>query len=353
MHVAIAHAGGRCTQFDNPADLSSCAPNEEIFDVAHALPEGVVDVIVAGHRHEGIAHEVNGIVVISSYSSGRAFGRVDLTVDRVSGHATSHHVFPPHEICERDDPATGKCAAPGKGTPAQYEGAAIESSREMATILAPAVEAAADLKRKPLNTLIETTVRRGEGESAVGNLLADWTRAAAGSVDVAVINSGGVRSDLPAGPFTYGRLYQLTPFDNREARLTLTGAELATVVRENLSRRGDRIILSGVRAIATCGAGGLHVTLQRESGKPITDREMLSVVTSDFLATGGSDIFAPVIPFRARVTIDGPNLRDEIAQWLTRTGKTWRDGDLAGPAERRLVYEGTRPVQCRGTDRGR
>src|SRR5262249_53886585 len=29
--IALAHAGGRCTVFDNPADLSSCAPNEEIF----------------------------------------------------------------------------------------------------------------------------------------------------------------------------------------------------------------------------------------------------------------------------------------------------------------------------------
>ena len=100
--------------------------------------------------------------------------------------------------------------------------------------------------------------------------------------------------------------------------------------------------------MATCGVGGLHVSLRRESGKPIGDRETLSVVTSDFLATNGSEIFAPVMPFRAGAALDGPVLRDEIAQWLTRTGRTWRARDLARLADRRLAYEGARPLQCGG-----
>jgi 5'-nucleotidase len=224
----------------------------------------------------------------------------------------------------------------------------VEASQEIAAILAPAVEAAQAAKRKSLNTMIVGTVPRGEGETAAGDLLADWTRAAAGSVDAAIINSGGVRTAVPAGPLTYGRLYELTPFDNREARLTLTGAELATVVRENLSRRGDMILLSGIRATATCGVGGLHVSLRRESGKPIADRELLNVVTSDFLATSAAGIFAPVMPFRATARLDGPILRDEIAEWLTRANKSWRASDLSEPAHRRLAFEGTRPVQCGG-----
>src|SRR5215467_12233581 len=99
--IATAHAGGRCTKFDNPADVSSCEPNAEIFGVARALPSGLVDGIVAGHRHEGIAHEVAGIPIISAFSNGRAFGRVDLTVDRTSGRVIAKRLFPPHDICER------------------------------------------------------------------------------------------------------------------------------------------------------------------------------------------------------------------------------------------------------------
>ena len=86
--IAAAHAGGRCTVFDNPSDLSSCGADEEIFQVARELPGGLVDAIVAGHRHFGIAHDVAGIPIISSYSRGVAFGRIDLAVDGATGRVT-------------------------------------------------------------------------------------------------------------------------------------------------------------------------------------------------------------------------------------------------------------------------
>jgi hypothetical protein len=94
---------------------------------------------------------------------------------------------------------------------------------------------------------------------------------------------------------------------------------------------------------------GLHVALRRETGKPVGDREMLKIVTSDFLATGGSDFFKPVMPFRKGARIDGPIVRNEIAQWLTRSGRSWRASDLVGPENHRLTYMGSRPVECGGS----
>src|SRR5687768_10424727 len=65
--VVTSHAGGRCTTVTTPTDLSSCEPNEEIMQVARALPSGLVDVIVAGHAHSGMAHQVAGIAIIEAY----------------------------------------------------------------------------------------------------------------------------------------------------------------------------------------------------------------------------------------------------------------------------------------------
>src|SRR5262249_54168219 len=118
------------------------------------------------------------------------------------------------------------CAPAGSGVQAEYEGAVIAPSPQIEAILAPAVAAAADVKNKPLNASLEGALADRDGDTALANLLADWLRLAAGAVDVAIANTGGVRASLPAGPITYGRLFELTPFDNREARLTLTGAEL-------------------------------------------------------------------------------------------------------------------------------
>ena len=329
--VAAAHAGGRCTTFENPSDLSSCGADEEIFQVARALPAGLVDAIVAGHRHIGIAHEVAGIPIVSSYSGGRAFGRVDLIVDPGTGRVTSHRIFPPHDLCAAQDPATGACAPLSSGTavPSTYEGRPVAASADIDRILAPAVDRARSVKERPLNGRIADPLRRIAnewGESALGNLFADWARAAAGT-DVAIANSGGMRADLPAGPLTFGRLYAVTPFDNREMTLTMTGEELRRVIANNLQQRGSFILLAGVRAAAECVSGQLRVTLRRDSGRTVTDTDRLRVATSDFLVAGGDGFLTPVSPLRD-VKDEGRLVRDGIAGWIQRHGGTWRAADL-------------------------
>ena len=64
--VVSAHAGGGCENFADPKDLSSCDPNAEIFDLARDLPRGLVDAIIAGHTHAGLAHEVAGMPIVQS-----------------------------------------------------------------------------------------------------------------------------------------------------------------------------------------------------------------------------------------------------------------------------------------------
>ena len=87
--VVSAHAGGRCERFDDPMDLSSCNPSGEIFRVARELPPGLVDVIIAGHSHAGVAHQVAGIAIAEQFATGRAFGRVDVFIDRASQRVLS------------------------------------------------------------------------------------------------------------------------------------------------------------------------------------------------------------------------------------------------------------------------
>ena len=350
--VATAHAGGRCTAFENPSDLSSCGADEEIFQLARALPTGLVDAIVAGHRHFGIAHEVAGIPIISSYSRGRAFGRFDLIVDRHTGRVTSHRIFPPHDLCAAEDPATHACAAPSTtaAVRSQYEGRPVTASADIDRLLAPAADRARVMKEQPLSGRIADPLHRLDGESALGNLFADWSRAAAGT-DVAIANSGGIRADLPAGPLTFGRLYAVTPFDNREMTLTLTGEELRRVIANNLQRRGSLILVSGVRATAECAAGQLRVALRRDSGRTVTDTDTLRVATSDFLAEGGDGFFTPVSPLRD-VKDEGRVVRDGIADWIQRHGKTWRSGDLLSDGNRRLTYPARVPCSAAISESG-
>ena len=343
--IAVAHSGGKCERTDNPQDLSSCEPDAEIFEVARHLPAGVVDAIVAGHRHDAVAHEVNGIPIIQSYSGGRAFGRIDMVVDRATGRVQGHHIFQPRDLCAQERPAAPGCAPAGAADAraAEYEGKPVASSAEIAAILQPAIDRASRAKARSLNAVIDASLTYSDRvQNPVGDLEADWMRALVPGADAALTNTGGLRSDLAEGAFTFGKLYQLLPFDNQRVTVSLTGAQLRTVVKQNLEMAGSMVTLSGVSASAACDRGQLTVALRRESGGPIRDNESLTVVTTDFLATGGDSFFEPVMPLR--IVGQGGVLRDEIAAMLERTGGHW--GAEQRTASPRIAFPGTRPVRC-------
>ena len=106
-----------------------------------------------------------------------------------------------------------------------------------------------------------------------GNLFAEALRDAVPGADVAVVNNAarGLRADLPDGPITFGRLYDVFPFDNRIARITLSGAELGRWLAGEI-RQGRRgaLGISGVDVRASCRADGIHVDLFRGIGTRFT-----------------------------------------------------------------------------------
>jgi 5'-nucleotidase len=115
--VVLSHAGGGCEAFDDPADLSSCDSNSEIFDIARRLPKGLVDAIVAGHTHERLAHVVEGIPIVQAGALGLAFARVDLTVDRRAGRVVARNPSRPSGCARGRIPPLTPAAATAASAP--------------------------------------------------------------------------------------------------------------------------------------------------------------------------------------------------------------------------------------------
>ena len=353
--LVAAHAGGKCRDLDNPAELSSCDPEEEIFQVARALPAGTVDVIVAGHSHSGVAHEVADTAVVQSFANGVAFGRVDLVVETGPRRAAvvERRIHPPRFVCGGDSRPRGRDrdAGPAPCKPEPYEGRPVEPDREVAALVDRHIAAASKVRDSELGVLVESTVRRGYAEeSALGNLLADLMRESRRDADVAITNGGGLRADLPAGKLTYGGLYQVVPFDNRFARVRLTGAQLESVIARNLAKGSGIFSLSGVRATARCRGSELEVSLRRERGGRVRDGDRFMVVTSDFLASGGDDMLGGLdLPADAVVFEESATIRDAVAEVLrARRGRLRGDDPrLLDPKRPRIAMPGPRPIQCR------
>lgn len=322
--VVAAHAGGRCTAFDRAEDLSSCDPGGEILAVARALPRGLVDVIVAGHTHAAIAHQVDGIAITEAYSGGRAFGRVDLSIDPRTRTVVGRRHFPPRDLCEREDPATKACgpAANASLVPVEYEGAVVRPDPAIERLLAPVLAEVRTLKAQPLGVTLPAPMRRLQPVSPLGNLVTDALLAAVPGADIAVNNSrGGLRADLPAGALTYGHVFEVMPFDNVLVTLRLTGRQLRQVFSASVAQGRRGLGFSGIRVEARCEAGALAVTMTRPSGASIGDDDAVVLVTSNFLATGGDGILGPIMP-AGGFPVDGgaPLVRDILIAHLQRPG---------------------------------
>ena len=330
--IVTAHAGGMCTEFENPNDLSSCVGTAEIFEVARALPAGLVDHIIAGHVHQGVAHIVNGISITSSYSNTRAFGRVDFSIDRTSGSVINRHVYPPHPVVAG----------------AEYEGQVIQANADVVMIAERARQRAKDQKEAKIGIRLETPFTlSGNPESTLGNLFTDALLAES-DVDVVIHNvAGGLRQNLPAGELTFGDVYQLSPFENRLVILTLTGAEIRQIIAEQVHRR-IRIGFSGMRAAVACNSVEMTVALHFADGREISDSDSVTVAVNDYIALGGDDILTSVTP-EGGYLIDNslPLTRDVFIDWLGDKGGSINAGDFDTTGNPKWIRPENPDPECR------
>ena len=222
--------------------------------------------------------------------------------------------------------------------------------RRSQTCWRPAIRAARAVKNESLGVVLDTELPRSpQTESALGNLLADEILAATPDADLSIVNGGAIRTSLPAGTLTYGQLYEMYPFDNRLVTLTLTGDQMSRVVAFNLQRREPPLeILStaGVQAAASCESDGLRVALRRRDGSLIAKDDRLTVVTNDFIASGGDGVLSPAGSFGTANSEGLPLLRDAVADGLRRRGGHVSEDQLHVPGSPRWSYPGSRPVSC-------
>jgi 2',3'-cyclic-nucleotide 2'-phosphodiesterase (5'-nucleotidase family) len=346
--VVTCHIGSKCKNLDQPNDTSSCDKNEELFKMIGDLPKGVVDVIVAGHTHAAIAHRISDIAVIESYSSGRAFGRVDLRI-APDGHVTAAKIQKPHPICSNEGDSERDSANPvavADCKPGDYEGKPVVADAKVQAIVDEALARAEKRRSEKLGVTFAGAITKSYGnESAEGNLFTDLMLAANPGTQVAVTNGGGLRADMPGGPLTYGVLFEAMPFDNRFAVVELKGVHLRKLVTSNLQRGGAILSWGGLAAKARCKGDALDVTIT-VAGKPLDEKATYKLVTSDFLASGGDGLIGRLKLPDGSVKMTDVIIRDAMAEVLKKQKGTIDPAQLYSKTKKRMDYEGERPVEC-------
>jgi 2',3'-cyclic-nucleotide 2'-phosphodiesterase (5'-nucleotidase family) len=234
----------------------------DIATVARGLDSGSVDLIVAGHTHQVIDTTVNGIPIVEAGSSGGAVAVVDFVRTR-GRRAVRAQLVTPYADQVKPDPGLAESIA------RQQAGIANITGRVVGRLKFP--------------------LRRTGDEYSLGRLIADAQRTG-GKGDVAIMNNGGIRSDLHEGAVTWGDLQQVQPFQNRLQRLTVKGHVLLGALEHCVAGDGLHCHVSGIEVwYDPRHKTGDRVTRTRlANGKSVDRGGTYHVVVSDFMASGGS-----------------------------------------------------------------
>lgn len=253
--IVIAHAGAFCSR----DGATSC--NGEIVDFARQLTTKV-DAIISGHTHSLVNADIAGKPVVQARSSGRAIDVIDIPLERYGNFPTRHEVREIASDTLRPD-------------------AAVEA------IVQRAVERVAPLVNRRVATIPATLARQGD-QYPLGNLIADAQRWAAKG-DVAIMNNGGIRTELRAGEATYGSLFEIQPFGNVLYSLTMTGAQLRGLIEAMLAKSSVDDHVSGltIKYDPAKPPGSRIVSVTMADGSALLDTKTYNVIVNDFLATGG------------------------------------------------------------------
>jgi 5'-nucleotidase len=219
--VILLHEGGFSNGGQNDCGTELVGPIAEIVP----LLDDAVDLIITGHTNDEFVCEIDGKWVTMADNRGRLFTDIDVTLDRVTRDMTV--------VAINNVPNLQ-----GGVTPDPTVTALVD---KYDTLLAPLVNAV-------IGSISSDILRAGNsaGESALGDVIADAQLASTqpagfGDAEVAFMNPGGIRDDLifaeisggeAFGEVTFGEAFSVQPFGNSLVTMTLTGAQIDTLLEQ-------------------------------------------------------------------------------------------------------------------------
>jgi len=279
-------------------------------DLALAKAVSEIDVIVGGHTsgfdglitaaggeplHGRVELLTRGPIVVKTHQQGRTLGRLDLVYDKGLRAVEARNL------------------AIEPGLPEQPKVAALvqDYARRLDAV------ASHVLGQALVDLIGESHIVRTR-ETNFGNLLADLVRSRIGT-GIALLNSGLIRSTIPAGPVTLKQIMQALPYEEPLISLKLTGTQLREAMENSVSElpatSGRFLQVSGLSyTFDPTAPPGARVKEIRVQNVPLTRDWDYTVAVNRFLAEGG-DGYAGFLKARDKVEHQS-SLRDLLSAAL-------------------------------------
>lgn len=162
-----------------------------------------------------------------------------------------------------------------------------------ASDITPDSELAAEIGRyeSMIDSRLEEKITHSKGsfnhsyteESSIGCLIADCMREISGA-QVALTNSGGIKTSLSEGEVTLRKLYNIMPYENQLVVLEMTGAQLEDLIELSLSGKTGFLQSSGIDCTySSSNPSGFRIIQIDIDGQPLEFDATYSVAVNDFM----------------------------------------------------------------------
>jgi 5'-nucleotidase len=277
--IVLLHEGGRTSTAGNGTGagvglINECAnPTGAIPPIVDAMDDEV-DVVVTGHTNWAVNCVLDGKIVTGAGSNGRIVTDIDLTISRATKDVVGAKV---------------------NNVPVDR---GVAKAADLTALVQKYDALSAPLANRVVGTATADILRANNaaGESALGDVIADAQLASTspaekGGAVVAFMNPGGIRTDIAAGPVTYGELFQVQPFSNVMTVLTCTGAQIEALLEQQFNGGNGVLQVSNgfTYSYSAAAPAGSKVDIAsiKINGVAISPLTNYRVATNNFLATGG------------------------------------------------------------------
>ncbi|MFP7570147.1 bifunctional metallophosphatase/5'-nucleotidase [Marivita sp. S2033] len=336
-------------------ELASPGPNVIFTDPSDAVQgevdklteQGVNKIIVLSHSGYGtdmqVAENTTGVDVIVGGHTNTLLGDMDgaqgpyptMVGDTAIVQAYAYSKFLGELNVTFDDEGNITEAV---GAPIIMDGGVTEDADTKARI----AEAA-----KPLdeirNNVVASTAEVIDGnrdvcrvmECTMGNLVADASleRVRDQGIDIAIVNSGGLRASIDAGDVTMGEVLTVLPFNNTLSTFQITGETLKAALENGVSQveevAGRFPQVAGMTYTADLTKEpGSRITDVTVGGEPLEMDKVYGAVSNNYVRNGG-DGYSMFV--EAQNAYDfGPDLADVTAEFLAENApyQPYTDGRI-------------------------
>ena len=248
--IVSIHEGARCT-----IGLSDGCEGSGI-NFVNALTEKP-DAVVLAHAHTNMVLNINGIPSVQVTNLGRSVGVVDIPINP-RGIVTVALREVMSDSLKVVDPV-------------------------LDTIVRNAVNRVRTRMEQPV-AIVKAVLKRTGDQYPLGNLIADATRVM-GNADFGAWNNGGIRTDLLPGPINFGGVYQLTPFNNVIAKLSIRGKDIPAILENFVKGKAPNTHVSGLQIVfdSSKPASQHIISVRTADGRALDPNKVYTLALNDFM----------------------------------------------------------------------